>query len=82
MSPPEKSVELSPAGSKAKVPKKADVALVGGGLLMVLCCAVGPAVLGAAAGGLVGGWLGIVCAVILAAGVGLWLHRRSGGGAC
>jgi hypothetical protein len=82
MSTPEKSVKLASAGPKAKVSKKTDVALVGGGLLMVLCCAVGPAVLGAAAGSLVGGWLGIVCAVILAAAVGLWLHRRSRAGAC
>jgi hypothetical protein len=54
-----------------------DVPLVGGGLLMVLCCAVRPAVIGALAGSAVGGWLGIACAVILAAFVGLVLHRRA-----
>jgi hypothetical protein len=53
-----------------------NYALFGGGLLMVLCCAVGPAVIGAAAGSAIGGWLGIACAVILAAAVGLILHRR------
>jgi hypothetical protein len=56
---------------------RSDYALVGGGLLMVLCCAVGPAVIGAVAGSAIGGWLGIACAVILAAAVGLMLHRRT-----
>jgi hypothetical protein len=54
-----------------------NYALFGGGLLMVLCCAVGPAVIGAVAGSAIGGWLGIACAVILAAVVGLILHRRT-----
>ena len=54
-----------------------DMTLVGGGVLMVLCCAVGPAVIGAVAGSAIGGWLGIACAVILAAVVGLFLHRRT-----
>jgi outer membrane lipoprotein SlyB len=45
-------------------------------VLLALCCAIGPAVLGAAAGSLIGGWLGVVCAVALAAIVGLVLHRR------
>ena len=44
---------------------------------MVLCCAVGPAVIGAVAGSAIGGWLGIACAAILAAVVGLILHRRT-----
>jgi hypothetical protein len=52
-------------------------ALFGGGVLMVLCCAVGPAVIGAVAGSAIGGSLGIVCAVILAAAVALVLHRRA-----
>ena len=54
-----------------------DVALVGGGVLMILCCAVGPAVIGAVAGSAIGGWLGIACAVIVAAAVGLILQRRT-----
>jgi hypothetical protein len=54
-----------------------NYALFGGGLLMVLCCAVSPAVIGAAAGSAIGGWLGIACAVILAAVGGLVLHRRT-----
>ena len=54
-----------------------NYALFGGGVLMVLCCAVGPAVIGAAAGSAIGGWLGIACAVILAAVVGLIFHRRN-----
>jgi hypothetical protein len=56
---------------------RSDVALIGGGVLMVLCCAVGPAVIGAVAGSAVGGWLGIACAVILAAAIGLVLRRRT-----
>jgi hypothetical protein len=60
-----------------------DRAVLGGGLLMVLCCAVGPAVVGAVAGSAVAGWLGIACAVILTAVVGLVVHRRTRGwGAC
>jgi outer membrane lipoprotein SlyB len=54
-----------------------DMTLIGGGVLMVLCCAVGPAVIGAVAGSAIGGWLGIACAVILAAVIGLVLHRRT-----
>jgi hypothetical protein len=54
----------------------------GAAVLMVLCCAVGPAVVGAAVGGLIGGWLGIVCAVVLAALVVLLLRSRRGRGSC
>ncbi|HEX7298889.1 MAG TPA: hypothetical protein VF257_07760 [Solirubrobacteraceae bacterium] len=57
--------------------RRSDLALVGGSVVMVLCCAVGPAVVGAVAGSAIGGWLGIVCAIILAAIVGLILHRRA-----
>jgi hypothetical protein len=57
--------------------RRSDAALAAGGILMVLCCAVGPAVIGAVAGTAIGGWLGIACAVILAGGVGLALHRRA-----
>jgi len=57
--------------------QSANYALFGGGVLMVVCCAVGPAVIGAVAGSAIGGWLGIACAVIIAAAVGLVLHRRS-----
>jgi hypothetical protein len=52
-----------------------DLALAGGGLLMVLCCAVGPALIGAVAGSAIGGWVGIACAAVLASAVGLVLHR-------
>jgi hypothetical protein len=55
--------------------RRSDAALAAGGVLMVLCCAVGPAVIGAVAGSAIGGWLGIVSAVT-AAGVGLFLRRR------
>jgi hypothetical protein len=50
---------------------------VGGALLMVLCCAVGPAVIGAGAGSAIGGWLGIACALVLAGGAALLIHRRA-----
>jgi hypothetical protein len=57
--------------------RRADAALAPGGVLMVLCCAVGPAVIGAVAGTAIGGWLGIACALIIAAGAGFFLHRRT-----
>jgi hypothetical protein len=57
--------------------RRSDAALAGAGVLMVLCCAVGPAVIGAVAGSAIGGWLGIACAIVLAAAVGLLVHRRS-----
>jgi hypothetical protein len=60
-----------------KSSRRTDGAFAGAALLMVLCCAVGPAVIGAAAGSAIGGWLGIACAVLVAALVGLFLHRRS-----
>jgi hypothetical protein len=62
--------------------RRSDRLLAGGALVMILCCAVGPAVIGAAAGSAIGGWLGIVCAVVLAAGAGLVIHRRRGRKSC
>jgi hypothetical protein len=62
--------------------RRVDSLFAGAAVLMILCCAVGPAVLGAAAGSIIGGWLGVVCAVVLAAGVGLVRSRRHGRGAC
>ena len=59
-----------------------DGLLAGGALVMVLCCAIGPAVIGAAAGSAIGGWLGIACAVVLAAIAGLVIHRRRRRGSC
>lgn len=53
-----------------QVPKGSAGPLAGAGLLMVLCCAVGPAVIGAGAGSVIGGWPGIVVACVAAAGVG------------
>ena len=43
---------------------------------MVLCCAVLPAVIGATAGAAIGGWLGIACALVLAAAGAWFVHRR------
>jgi outer membrane lipoprotein SlyB len=57
--------------------RRPNAALAGAGILMVLCCAVGPAVIGAVAGSAIGGWLGVACAVVLTAVVGLVLHRRT-----
>lgn len=47
------------------------------GVLMVICCAVGPAVIGAVAGTVIGSALGIAVAIVLAAAVGLLVHRRT-----
>jgi outer membrane lipoprotein SlyB len=63
--------------AQTKPARGSNVPLLGGGILMVLCCAVGPAVIGAVAGSAIGGWLGIACAVILTAVIGLVLHRRT-----
>jgi hypothetical protein len=60
---------------------RSNAALAGAGVLMVLCCAVGPAIIGAVAGGAIGGWLGIACAVIVAGAVALVFHRRGRRGA-
>ena len=59
-----------------------DGLLAGGAFLMILCCAVAPAAIGAAAGSAIGGWLGIACAVLLAGIAGLALHRRRGRDGC
>ena len=60
---------------------RSNAALAGVGVLMVLCCAAGPAIIGAVAGGAIGGWLGIVCAVIVAGTTAFVLHRRARRGA-
>jgi hypothetical protein len=57
--------------------RRSDAVFAGASVLMVLCCAVGPAVIGAVAGSAIRGWLGIACAVVLAAIVGVVLHRRA-----
>lgn len=51
-------------------------------LIMIACCAAGPAALGALAGSVIGGWLGIVCAVVFAGAVGVLLERRRRAGGC
>ena len=56
--------------------------LAAGGAFMILCCAVGPAIIGAVAGSAIGGWLGIACAIVLAAIVALVAHRRSRSTSC
>jgi hypothetical protein len=58
--------------------------LFGVGVLMVLCCAIGPAVIGAVAGSAIGGWLGIVAPCLLAGLVALAVHlrRRGRGSGC
>jgi hypothetical protein len=70
--------------SNERPSRRPDALLTAGGILMVLCCAVAPAVIGAVAGSAIGGWLGIACAVLLAGVVGVVIHRRSKrrGGAC
>jgi hypothetical protein len=61
----------------ADTDRRSNTALASAGILMVLCCAVGPAVIGAVAGSAIGGWLGIACAVLLAGIIGLVMHRRT-----
>jgi hypothetical protein len=68
--------------AEPKSSRRSDSVFAGAALLMVLCCAVAPAVAGAAIGSLVGGWLGIACAVIAAAGIALYLVSRRGRGRC
>jgi hypothetical protein len=63
-------------------PRRSDRFLLGGAILMVLCCAVGPAVVGAIAGSAVGGGLGIVIACMVAAALGLGLYWRRRGKGC
>ena len=58
-------------------PKRTNAAVAGAGLLMVLCCAIGPAIVGSVAGAAIGGWLGVACAAIVAAVVGLLLFRHN-----
>lgn len=76
------SARDKPQTTASKAEKTGSGVLIGGALLMVLCCAVLPAGVGAAAGGAIGGWIGIVCAVIVAAAVALFIHRRRGNNAC
>jgi hypothetical protein len=47
------------------------------GVLMVLCCIAGPAVIGAVAGSVIGGWLGIAGALAVA-GALAWRSRAHG----
>ena len=64
-------------------PRTTERALFGAGVLLVLCCAVGPAVIGALAGSALGGWPGVACAIIVTAAAACILHRRAGGcGGC
>jgi hypothetical protein len=49
---------------------------------MIVCCAVGPAVIGAVAGSVIGGWLGIAAACVGAASVALLLVWRRRRGSC
>ena len=52
--------------------------LTGGlGVLMVVCCLVAPAVIGAIGGAAIGGALGIAVACVLALAVGGALHWRA-----
>lgn len=56
--------------------RRSNAAAAGGALFMVLCCAIGPAVIGAAAGSAIGGWLGITCTVVLTTIAALLLYRH------
>ena len=62
--------------------RKPDGLCAGAAVLMLLCCLVLPAAVGAGAGSIIGGWLGVACAVLIAAIVALLIHRRSGTRGC
>jgi hypothetical protein len=63
--------------------RRSNAFFAGAGLLMVLCCAAGPAVIGTGLGAAIGGWVGIVVACVAAAVAGIVLYRRAKrGGAC
>jgi len=62
--------------------RSADGLFAGAALLMVLRCVALPAAIGAGAGSVIGGWLGIVCAVLISAFVGVLIHRRRGSRGC
>jgi hypothetical protein len=68
--------------SEGRSSRGGGVALTGAGIVMILCCAVGPAVLGAAAGSVVGGWIGVTIACVLAGVAGLGLYLRRGRSGC
>jgi hypothetical protein len=55
---------------------------IAAGVVMVALCAAGPAIVGALAGGAIGGWLGVVVACGVAALIGLVLYRRRGRAGC
>lgn len=54
------------------------------GVVMVVCCVAGPAVIGAVSGAVIGGWLGIAVAVVVALAVAgtLYWRSRNRGKAC
>lgn len=46
---------------------------------MILCCVIGPVTIGVAACGLIGGWIGVACAIPLAGVAYLLLRARRQG---
>jgi hypothetical protein len=68
-------VSPEPRGSPTR---RRDDLLIAGAVVVVVACGVAPAVLGAAAGSLIGGWLGIAVACLLALGALAVLRRRGG----
>lgn len=68
--------------ARRTAPGRRDSVIAGAAILMMVCCVAGPAVIGAAAGSLIGGWLGLVIACAVAAGVGLLLYLRRGTDRC
>jgi hypothetical protein len=59
-----------------------NAAVAAAGVLAILLCAAGPAILGAVAGGAIGGWPGIAAACGLAAAIGALVYRRRGKPPC
>ena len=62
--------------------RRGDSVLAGAALLMVVCCVAGPAVIGAAAGIVIGGWLGLAATCVAVGTIGMLLYLRRGKGGC
>jgi hypothetical protein len=58
-------------------PRRTDAITVAAATFLVICCAA-PTAVGAAAGSIIGGWLGIVAACLVAVAVSLAVRRRRG----
>lgn len=61
---------------EASRPSRTGMLIGAGGLALMACCIVGPAIFGLAIGAALGGALDAGAAILLAVGVAVVLHRR------